>query len=224
MATAGGGVVAAPPSLSWDSRSAARLVTWEAAHAVFHALLREAQGRVNGGKALLTAHGKPTVRWNLSVDRTQIVRSFLEACGKASKKCLGCGATFVKFKNEPGLDQGGPTQELFTLFRRRLLAPPAGDLCLFAGLVGEGGDGAGAEDERAFVPRADDSSEIMLDKFRLLGKALFVVVRNDMMLDSRFASYVFWYICAPDDAWQLADKAAIGTAGATDSSDDEVLA
>ena len=136
-----------------------------------------------------------------------------------------CGGPVVHFADGPagaeiGIDQGGLTRELFTLFRQRLVAPSRGDLALFEGFssrVGAHDGGWNAQEtteERGFVPRAGAAYETaaMLEKYRLLGRAIFVVVRSGETLSNRFASFVLAYLCA-EDALPLADRAAIGTAG-----------
>ena len=180
MAAAATAAGAEPVGLHWNSQRSEqdqpRRVAWEMVHTVFHALLMEAQRRVLQGKPLTKANGNPEVNWKVKAKRPTIVRSFLQACGSANKKELVCGNTIVKFQDGPagaeiGVDQGGLTRELFTLFRQRLLAPLPGDLSLFEGCSasstssapagGSGGGGAAEEDEqRAFVPRAGEAYEV----------------------------------------------------------------
>ena len=138
--------------------------SWSLVHTVLHSLLDAKQQALLMGKPLLRPNGHPTLSWNMTVDRSSLVRSFLQACGRASRKNLLCGGTVVNFKGEHGVDEGGLTRELFTLFRQRLLEPPEGDLQLFVGFVGEElcGEGAAGAEERAFVPRADDATQLLL--------------------------------------------------------------
>jgi hypothetical protein len=184
MAAAATAAGAEPVGLHWNSQRSEqdqpRRVAWEMVHTVFHALLTEAQRRVLQGKPLTKANGNPEVNWKVKAKRPTIVRSFLQACGSANKKELVCGNTIVKFQDGPagaeiGVDQGGLTRELFTLFRQRLLAPLPGDLSLFEGCSASstssapavGSGGAAEEDEqRAFVPRAGEAYEV---RKRLLG-------------------------------------------------------
>lgn len=66
-------------------------------------------------------------------------------------------------------------------------------------------------------------TEAMLESYRQLGRALFVVVRSDETLSSRFATFVLSYICAADPH-SLADRSAIGTTGSFDDADADATA
>eukprot|EP01043_Picozoa_sp_COSAG02_P031969 COSAG02_NODE_2114_length_9799_cov_54.257423_1_plen_759_part_00 len=201
---------------------------WSLVHTAYHALLEAKQQALLHGKPMLRPNGHATLFWNITIDRAQPARSLLQACGKASRKNLLCGGTIVKFSGESGVDQGGLTRELFTLFRQELLVPSSSDdVQLFCGFVGESvcGEGAASVEERAFVPRANAGSDEDLKNFKNLGRALMVVFRQQYTLDHRFAGYILTYLCA-DDAFPLADRAAIGTTGeatATDCTDEETL-
>ena len=72
-----------------DAAAQFRLVSWEMVHTVFHVLLGEVQRRLLEGKPLQKPNGAPAVSWKLKkLSRLTIVGSFLEACGRASKKEL----------------------------------------------------------------------------------------------------------------------------------------
>ena len=77
--------------------------SWSLVHSVLHSLLDAKQQALLMGKPLLRPNRRATLSWNLTVDRSSLVRSFLQACGKASRKNLLCGGTIVKFTGEDGV-------------------------------------------------------------------------------------------------------------------------
>ena len=199
----------------------------------FMALLNAEQRVLLGGKPLTTAAGHATVQWRMQISRADVVDSLLKACGKCrSKKELLCGGTIVKFAGEDGVDGGGLTKEMWTLFRHQLLRPrltaaaavtaaasgARPGLSLFTGFIEE--ETQKKETEKAFVPRVPEAAP-PLDRYRELGRALLAVVRDQQVLPSTFAQYVLAYLCA-EDALPRADRAAIGTCGSPDT-DDEAL-
>ena len=59
-------------------------------HTNFEHLLRAEQRALLQGKPLHKANGQASVRWDVKVDRADVVRSLLAACGRATKKTLLC--------------------------------------------------------------------------------------------------------------------------------------
>jgi len=59
------------------------------------------------------------------------------------------------------------------------------------------------------------------ERYSQLGRVLLAVVTNHQVLPRTFAPYVLAYVCG-DDAYTLADRAAIGTAGEPSEADAEV--
>ena len=59
-------------------------------HTNFAHLLRAEQRALLQGKPLHKASGQASVRWDVKVDRADVVRSLLVACSRATKKTLLC--------------------------------------------------------------------------------------------------------------------------------------
>ena len=98
-----------PTGVSWlvggEDDSSRAAPSWSLVHTAFHALLEAKQQALLQGKPVLRPNGHATLSWNLTVERSAPVRSFLQACGKASRKNLLCGGTVVKFVGEDGVDK-----------------------------------------------------------------------------------------------------------------------
>ena len=158
------------------------------------------------------------------LERSDVVPCMLRAFSKASKKELVRAATEVRFQGELGVDQGGPTREMWHLFRKQLFAHAAASANgerqhLFEQL---------SEDEAvsARVPAAACTSEQQLAQFHAIGRVFLKALLEQQLLPPGIValgscsaqggggrrSLLLSYLAAPDDE-AAADRSAIGTCG-----------
>ena len=78
--------------------------------------------------------------WGLKLERGKFLCTLLGrgACGTAGKRQLVCAPTQVKFLGEPGIDDGGLSREMWSLFRSELFTYEVGGTSLFEPLSGPG--------------------------------------------------------------------------------------
>ena len=107
--------------------------------------------------------GKRSPPWVLKLDRGRLIYTLLAACGTASKRQLVCAPTEVKFLDEAGIDEGGLSREMWSLFRSELFSYEVGGTRLFEPLSGA---------NSAFVPTEGCTSAEQLQSYRMLGRLM----------------------------------------------------